>query len=259
MNSFAIVIPAYNETLTIRYVILEALKLTPLVIVVNDASMDDTAEIVQTTDAIVINLPQNGGKAHALQMGFNKALSLDVDAVITLDGDAQHNPADVPKLWECFKSSPNTLCIGSRLKDRQNAPRSRRIANGIADFWVGWAAGQPIADSQSGFRLYPSQLLKQLVFPYDNKSGFVFESEVLIDAAHLGHRFAFIPIDTVYAENRRASHFRAGFDITQITFMVAKKLFNRWMNISGLVMSLTQKANIIEPKIKNKEYSNDNQ
>ncbi|VAW46067.1 hypothetical protein MNBD_GAMMA03-198 [hydrothermal vent metagenome] len=246
MNSFAIVIPAYNETLTIRYVILEALKLTSLVIIVNDASTDDTAQIVQTTDAILINLPLNGGKANALQIGFNKALALNVEAVITLDGDAQHHPADIPKLWEYFRHSFNTLCIGSRLKDRQNAPYARRIANEIADFWVGWAAGQPIADSQSGFRLYPSPLLKQLAFPYENKSGFVFESEVLIDAAHLGYDFAFIPIDTVYAENRRASHFRAGFDITQITFMVAKKLLRKWMNVSGLVASLTKKANIVE-------------
>ena len=253
MNSFAVVIPAYNETLTIHQVVLEALKFTPHVIVVNDASIDDTANIVQTTDAILINLSQNSGKASALQIGFEKALSLNVEAVITLDGDAQHNPMDIPKLWECFQQAATTLCIASRLKDRQNAPRSRRIANGIADFWVSWAAGEPIADSQSGFRLYPSILLRQLSFPYQNKSGFVFESEVLVDASHLGYGFAFIPIDTVYAENRRASHFRAGFDITQITVMVAKKLLSKWMNVSGLVTSLTKKPNIIEPKVTNKK------
>lgn len=253
MNSFAVVIPAYNETLTIHQVILETLKFTPHVIVVNDASIDDTASIVQTTDAILINLPQNSGKASALQIGFKKALSLNVEAVITLDGDAQHNPRDIPKLCECFTQTPNALCIASRLKDRQNAPRSRRIANSIADFWVGWAAGKPIADSQSGFRLYPSRLLQQLAFPYENKSGFVFESEVLVDAAHLNYGFVFIPIETVYAENRRASHFRAGFDITQITFMVAKKLLSKWMNIPGLVSSLIKKPSIIKPNVKNKK------
>ena len=246
MTNFAIVIPAYNETLTITNVITEALKQSKIVIVVNDASQDDTAELVQKTNAILVDLPVNGGKAKALQAGFEKALSFGVEAVITLDGDAQHNPADIPKLLAHFAKNPNDLCIASRLKDRKNAPRSRRIANSIADFWVSWAAGKPIADSQSGFRLYPSSLLKLLKLPYENKSGFVFESEVLIDSAHLGYGFAFIPIDTIYAENRRASHFRAGFDITQITLMVAKKLLRKGMNLPGLVKSLTQSPNIIQ-------------
>jgi len=245
MTNFAVVIPAYNETLTIEKVIKESLQISPIVIVVNDASLDNTAELVEQTDAILIDLPVNGGKAKALEVGFSKALELGVDAVVTLDGDAQHNPADIPKLLSYFETHANSLCIASRLKDRQNAPRSRRIANGIADFWVSWAAGKPIADSQSGFRLYPSSLLKDLNFPYENKSGFVFESEVIIDAAHLAYDFAFIPIDTVYAEDRRESHFRAGFDITQITFMVAKKLFKKGMNLPGLVRSLVQKPLII--------------
>jgi len=245
-SQFAIVIPAYNETLTITQVIKEALKQSKLVIVVNDASQDNTAELVKKTDAILVDLPVNDGKAKALQAGFEKALSFGVEAVITLDGDAQHNPADIPKLLTYFKDNPNDLCIASRLKDRQNAPRSRRIANSIADFWVSWAAGKSIADSQSGFRLYPSSLLKRLKLPYENKSGFVFESEVLIDSAHLGYGFSFIPIDTIYAENRRASHFRAGFDITQITLMVAKKLLKKGMNLPGLVRSLTQSPNIIQ-------------
>ncbi len=246
MKNFAVVIPAYNETLTITQVVNEALKQTSLVIVVNDASEDDTAELVRKTDAILMDLPVNGGKAKALQAGFERALKLGVEAIVTLDGDAQHSPLDIPKLLAHYEKNPKDLCIASRLKDRQNAPRSRRIANSIADFWVGWAAGQPIADSQSGFRLYPASLLSKLHFPYENKSGFVFESEVLVDAAHLNYGFAFIPIDTIYAENRRASHFRAGFDIAQITFMVAKKLLQKGMNLPGLFRSLIKKPKIIQ-------------
>ena len=246
MKDFAVVIPAYNETLTILKVVREALKITPIVIVVNDASQDDTVGLVKKTSAVLIDLPENGGKAKALQAGFSKALELGVDAVVTLDGDAQHNPLDIPKLATYFDAYPNTLCIASRLNDRQNAPRSRRMANGIADFWVSWAAGTPIADSQSGFRLYPVTLLQAIDLIYESKSGFVFESEVIIDAAHLGYDFVFIPIDTVYAKERRESHFRAGFDITHITLMVAKKLFKKGMNLPGLVCSLTKKPNIFK-------------
>lgn len=246
MKSIAIIIPAYNEELTIEKVVLDSLLFSSFVIVVNDASIDNTADIVKNTNAILINQAINLGKAKALQAGFEKALSLNVEFVITLDGDAQHNPKDIPKVLHYIKTSKETLCIASRLKDRQNAPKSRRIANGIADFWVSWAAGVPIADSQSGFRLYPASLLKRLPFPYENKSGFVFESEVLIDTAHLGYNLTFIPINTVYADNRRNSHFNAGFDITQITLMVAKKLLKKWMNLSGLLNSLIKKPNIID-------------
>lgn len=246
-SNFAIIIPAYNEALTILAVVESALQQTPNVIVVNDASTDATAEIVRQTPARLVEHPRNQGKAGALLTGMAEAMSLKVDCVITLDGDGQHDPQQLPQLLNAFESYPNHLIIAARLKNRENAPRARRIANKIADFWVGWAASSPIADSQSGFRLYPIELVRNLKTNAANPSGFVFESEVLIDASTAGYGLAFVPIASCYPKERRASHFRPGFDITQITLMVAGKLLRRWMNLPGLAKSLFRKPQVISP------------
>ncbi len=243
-STFAILIPAYNEALTITSVIDSALAITPNVLVVNDASQDNTAELVRQTPALLLEHEHNRGKASALLTGFAKALELGVDCVITLDGDGQHDPQQIPQLLAAFAETPQNMVIAARLQNRENAPKARLIANKIADFWVGWAASSPIADSQSGFRLYPIDLIRNLKTNAVNPSGFVFESEVLIDAATAGFGFTFVPIASCYPEERRASHFRPGFDITQITLMVAGKLLRKGLNLPGLVKSLTKQPHI---------------
>ena len=245
-TQFAILIPAYNEATTISEVIEASLQFTPHVIVVNDASQDDTSSVVKQTPALLLEHSVNKGKASALLTGFQKAIELDMDYVITLDGDGQHNPKNIPLLMNAFDQNPGQLIIAARLENRDNAPKARLLANKIADFWVGWAASCPIADSQSGFRLYPTALLKKLNPHSTNPSGFVFESEVLIDAAANGYQFIFVPIASCYPDIRRASHFRPGFDITQITIMVAKKLLKKGLNLPGLVKSLIQKPIIFK-------------
>ncbi|AZR80919.1 glycosyltransferase family 2 protein [Thiomicrospira sp. S5] len=247
LSTFAILIPAYNEALTITDVIDSALAITPNVLVVNDASQDNTAELVRQTPALLLEHEHNRGKASALLTGFAKATELGMECVITLDGDGQHDPQQIPQLLAAFAETPQNMVIAARLQNRENAPKARLIANKIADFWVSWAASSPITDSQSGFRLYPIDLIRNLKTNAVNPSGFVFESEVLIDASAAGFGFTFVPIASCYPEERRASHFRPGFDITQITLMVAGKLLRKGLNLPGLVKSLTKRPHIAHP------------
>ena len=88
------------------------------------------------------------------------ALAEGADCVATLDGDGQHDPADLRRLVRAAHAASVAIVIGARLLDRANAPASRRFANRIADFWISWAAGYPIADSQSGERVYPVAMLR---------------------------------------------------------------------------------------------------
>ncbi|MDR9499679.1 MAG: glycosyltransferase family 2 protein [Hydrogenovibrio sp.] len=245
---FCLVIPAYNEAATIKTVIHQALTYVSTVIVVNDASDDATANMVRQTPAVLLEHPENAGKARALQTGFQYALAKGFERVITLDGDGQHDPASIPLLNQAFDRFPEHFVIAARLTNRENAPRARQIANKIADFWVGWAAGTPIADSQSGFRLYPASLLRQLDLDRHGPSGFVFESEVLIHAAQKGYDLVFVPIASCYPEVRRASHFRPGFDISHITLMVAGKLIRKGLFLPGLVKSVLRHPRIYTPK-----------
>lgn len=231
----AVVIPAYNEAATIRGIAEEALMTLDDVIVVDDGSVDGTAAALDGLGIHLIRLDHNQGKAAALVRGFREALALGVDGVITLDGDGQHRARDIARMAAAGRRHGTRIIIGSRLGDPANFPKARLRANKIANFWISWAAGHAIEDSQSGFRYYPAALLRHLDLDRHARTGFVFESEVLIDAAHRGVPSEAIAIPALYdGVMQRASHFRPVADITRIVRMVAWKLVRRGMYPQGL-------------------------
>ncbi|MBO6838071.1 MAG: glycosyltransferase family 2 protein [Alphaproteobacteria bacterium] len=238
-GSLAVIIPAYNEERTIRAIADGALKATPHVIVIDDGSTDDTLTQLAGLPVRVVRLSRNMGKAAALRRGFKEALALGVDGVVTLDGDGQHRPEDIASLVSVGATAGDRVVIGSRLHDGAKFPRARLIANRIANFWISWAAGHRISDSQSGFRYYPSSLLRALDLSSLSHGGFVFESEILIRAAQRGYLSTSVHIPALYdAVAFRASHFRPGRDITRIVLMVAWSLIRRGMYPMGLYRSL---------------------
>lgn len=239
MANFAVVIPAYNEAATLGPLLDGVLQHAACVIVVNDASIDGTAAIAAAKSVILVEHANNRGKAAALASGFARAQEMGSEFVVTMDGDGQHDPADIPRFLAAHTLHSNALLVGARVYNREQAPKSRLFFNRFANFWVSWAAGRAIADSQCGFRLYPRPLLKQLDIHADKAHSFVFESEAVIEAARQGFDVVFVPIHSCYPENRRKSHFRPVYDIGQITRMVARKLFaRRMMYVSGLRQSL---------------------
>jgi glycosyltransferase involved in cell wall biosynthesis len=220
----AVVIPAYNEAATIRQVTLRALRAAPLVIVVDDGSRDGTAQQLDGLGAVVLRNAANQGKAASLWRGAHAAIELGAAAIVTLDGDGQHFPEDVPTLLQAWQAAPGDIVIGSRLHQRSRIPPSRYWANRVANFWIGLAAGHPIADTQSGFRVYPARVFREARLRHDRAHSFVFESEVLIEAARLGVRAVCVPVQVIYSDRARASHFRPVLDIARITRMVAWRL-----------------------------------
>ncbi|UCE90499.1 MAG: glycosyltransferase [Pseudomonadota bacterium] len=233
MSQLSVVIPAYNEVRTIRDVAARARAMCELVFVVDDGSKDGTVAALQDLDVTVIRQNANGGKGAALWRGMQAAVATGADAVITLDADGQHCPEDIPRFVEAWKAQPDRIIVGARLADKESFPTQRYYANRIANFWIAWAAGYPISDSQSGFRLYPAALLRQLRFRVSRQKGFVFESEILIKAARCGFRSTPIPIAAVYAQGARPSYFRSFRDIAFITRMVAWSLISHGLNPAG--------------------------
>jgi len=234
----AVVIPAYNEAATIRGVAARALAQMPRVIVVDDGSSDDTAAALEGLSVTLIRNPRNLGKAASLWRGMAVALAENASAVVTLDGDGQHRPEDIPRLLEMHRADPQALVVGARLHEGGSIPADRYFANRFANFWIAWAAGQRVEDSQSGFRLYPASLLNRLPSHLGRAAGFVFESEVLIEAGRRGARLAWVPIPAIYEARGRRSHFRPVADIVLITRMVAWKLLSRGLYLRGLLRSL---------------------
>ena len=233
-----VVIPAYNEAATIRELVESVLKIVPDVVVVDDGSSDSTGERLAGLPLILLRNERNLGKAASLWRGFDQALSLGAQLVVTLDGDGQHNPEDMPRLLNMAERSPQSIVIGARLHDKKNFPPKRYYANQFARFWISWAAGYPIADTQSGFRVYPEFLLAKLTRRDVRWSGFVFESEVLIAAGAIGVRSVAVAIPGIYPKAARASHFRPVADIARIVIMVAGRLLWRGMYPLGLWRSL---------------------
>ncbi len=239
---YAVVIPAYNEAATIREVVQGALRHAKQVWVVDDGSTDGTA---QALDGLPINLIRNGsnqGKAASLWSAFHAAMEAGAQAFVTLDGDGQHSPGDIPRLVAAAQQHPDCLIIGARQRHWRRGPFWRLAANQLADFWVSWAAGYSIQDTQSGFRVYPTRLLQEARVKHDKTHSFVFESEVLIEGARVEFQSIPVPIESASRKASRPSHFRPVLDILRITWMVAWKLLSRGMYPVGLYRSLFSRS-----------------
>jgi hypothetical protein len=157
---------------------------------------------------------------------------------ITLDGDGQHNPDEIPSILEAATSNPDSIIIAARLRNRENAPKLRLFANKFADFWVSWAAGYAIVDSQSGFRLYPHKLMESLHFQVNKAKGFVFESEILIEAAQDNIYSISVPVESIYVEGSRVSYYRPWTDTWRIVRMIAGRLIRRGLYLRGLLQAV---------------------
>ena len=233
-----VLIPAYNEAETIRGVVERTLLMVANVVVVDDGSNDGTASQLHGLPITLLRNERNIGKAASLRKGFTFALAQGAHCVVTLDGDGQHRPEDIYRLLNAAAHYPGDIVIGARLHDKKNFPARRYYANQFARFWISWAAGYPIADSQSGFRVYPATLLSKLKRRDVSWEGFVFESEILIVAAARGVRSVAVAIPGIYPKQARPSHFRPVADIARIVFMVGGQLLRRGMAPLGLWRSL---------------------
>jgi glycosyltransferase involved in cell wall biosynthesis len=234
MNSYWVVIPAYNEAATVRDVAARTRRQCPNVIVVDDGSADGTAQALADLDVTLLRNEENLGKAGTLTRGFDHALAHGAAGVITLDADGQHAPEEIPSFLEQTVQYSAAFIIGTRRRDQRRASFWRYTANRIADFWIGWAAGKPIEDSQSGFRLYPARLLQTVTIPHGRQESFVYESEILIEAARYGFDFKNVAVSVKPRSGPSPSHFRPLLDIAKIVRMVAWKLLSRGMYPRGL-------------------------
>jgi len=188
------VIPAHDESARIGDVVRGARAHLP-VIVVDDGSTDDTATIAMAAGATVIREVPNQGKGAALRAGFGRALALGCEAVITLDADGQHDPAEIPRFLDAWRDGRPALVIGRR--DFARMPLVRRMSNTLGGAVFSWAVGRSVPDNQSGFRLIGRSLVEALVG--SDEAGFEFEVEMITTCIRLGGTIAWVPIRTIYA------------------------------------------------------------
>lgn len=179
------VIPCSNEEAAIGSVILKAKRYVDAVLVVDDGSADDTAKIAKDAGAIVISHNKNLGKSAGIKTGFKYALANGFDYVVTIDGDGQHDPAQIPTVLENVMNNGHDISIGCRFGSDTEMPNWRRVGKRVLDYATSFGSGGRITDSQCGFRAFNQKAVNDLVSKL-NGDAFTVESEQLIKAHELG-------------------------------------------------------------------------
>ena len=211
-----VVIPCLNEEKAIGKLLTGVLAHCADVVVVDDGSTDRTADIAAALPVTLIRHRGRRGKGDALRAGFRKALELGASGVLTMDGDGQHDPADIPRILAAARQFPGALVIGARMLGKEHQPKARRRANAFADWGISWGCGRPVADTQSGQRWYPRATVELVDLPAQD---FVFEAAILIAASRdLDTPVISVPIDCRYDDSARHSHFRPVHDVVRITW-----------------------------------------
>jgi glycosyltransferase involved in cell wall biosynthesis len=219
-----VIVPTYNNHKTVKRVIESVLEYTDDLIVVNDGATDETPAILnEFGDKIVlISYAPNKGKGYALRMAFAKATELGYHYAITIDSDGQHFANDIPKFIEVHRSHPDAVIMGARNLEAEGMAAKSSFANRFSNFWFRLQTGIYMPDTQTGFRLYPLDKIKNLTL-FTNR--FEFEIEVIVKLAWRDVPFVSVPIQVKYDPNERVSHFRPGPDFTRISFL------NAWFTI----------------------------
>jgi glycosyltransferase involved in cell wall biosynthesis len=188
-------IPAHEEASRIGPVVEAALRHLP-VIVVDDGSTDSTADRARAAGATVLEQRPNQGKGAALRTGFRRALEDGAEAILTLDADGQHDPAEIPAFLAAWSVDPRPdLVIGAR--NFRAMPPIRRLSNEVGGRAFSWAVGRPVPDNQSGFRLVSRRLAEATLA--SDEHGFAFEVEQITTCIRMGGTIAWVPIRTIYA------------------------------------------------------------
>jgi len=191
-----VIIPTYNESKTIAGLIRQVQLNGLEVIVIDDGSTDNTADIAKGCGAQVLRNVKNLGKGASLAKGYDFALARGFEAVISMDGDGQHSCDDLAAFIHKAESSGCAIVVGNRMSSTKQMPLLRVATNRFMSWLISLVTGQRIPDTQCGFRLVKKELLEKLKL---STSKYETESEILIQAARLGFKIESVPVRTIYS------------------------------------------------------------
>ncbi|HIE17239.1 MAG TPA: glycosyltransferase family 2 protein [Dehalococcoidia bacterium] len=209
------VIPCLDEEQFIGDIVARTKRHVDRVIVVDDGSSDNTAQVAKAAGAEVIRHKTRCGPGAATRSGLEMARTSDADVTVTLDGDAQHNPDEIPRIVKPILRKQADLVIGSRFvktRDKEphprpthasRMPRYRKLGIDIVTYLYNVGARMKVSDSQSCFRAYSRRLLEALNVTDD---GFGFSIEILVQARKKGFIFAESPISCIYHSKSSSIH-----------------------------------------------------
>ncbi len=194
-----ILIPAYNEEKTIADVIIKTKQYCPEILVVDDGSVDSTAEKAKQTGATVISHKVNLGKGAALKTGCEYALQQGAQKIIVMDADGQHDPQEIPRFLEALEQHD---VVFSYRKVPDTMPFMMRFGNSFINRALKIIYNVNIQDSQCGYRAFTAAAYPQI--RWDAQDYYV-ETEMILRVGKKRLKHASIPIETIYADEYKGT------------------------------------------------------
>ena len=234
--SILVCIPAYNEGRKISEVIKKCFKFSDQVVVCDDGSTDNTYEEADSAGAHVIRHEKNMGKGEALRSLFKFAMHSKNDIIVTIDGDGQFLPEEIPKLVTDIQQKKSDIVIGYRFDDATDMPNYRRFGNRILDKMANMVTEIAVRDTQSGYRAYSKSAIEKLDF---HIKGFGADVEILIDAAKKGFNISEQKVTVIYNTGSQTSTknpiSHTGEVMSTILEKIAIKSPLKYLGIPGII------------------------
>ena len=235
--STLVCIPAFNEEHFIGKVVKNCLKYADQVVVCDDGSVDNTYEVADAAGANVIRHEKNCGKGEAFQSLFQFARHSNVDVIVTIDGDGQFLPEEIPKLVKKIESNEADVVIGYRFDGAAEMPNYRKFGNKMLDKMTNMATELSVRDTQSGFRAYSKNIIKLIDF---KKKGFGADTEILINAAKNGARISEEKVSVIYHTGSQTSTknpiSHSGEVITSLIEIIAIRSPLKFVGTPGIIL-----------------------
>lgn len=210
------VIPAHNEEKTIAEVVRETKKHVDEAIVVDDASIDNTASLAEKAGAIVLRHAVNLGLGGALKTGCDAASFLNAGIIITLDGDGQHDPSEIPKLVSTLKKKKLDAVFGERPFNKK-MPFVKKLGNRFFNKFSKYFFGIKVKDTQTGFRVFTAESYKKIRW---KSRDYAVASEMLINSEEQKLKYSGKQIKTIYNDAHKGT-----------TMLDGLKIMNRMLNL----------------------------
>jgi len=227
-------IPAYNEEKYIGTVVLKARRYVDEVIVVDDGSTDQTADVARLAGASVIHHQQNRGYGASVQTLLAEAKKKNPDVLVLLDADSQHNPDEIPKLIKPILAGSD-LVIGSREQKRGNIPVYRRLGQSVLSYSSHILSGKKVIDSECGFRAFSPKAIAELKL---RQRGMAISAETIAVATEKGLNVTQIPVSAIYTKDGSTlKPVRHGLgNLAQIISMISERRPLFFFGVSGITL-----------------------